>query len=123
MCNVDRMRVARHPLPLKEPFHRLWLDVNKVIDLLHLKNHKDPKCKKEYNPEALKESLPKLNTPVAEQTFIWSARFKKILGAMPKTHFLFYYHRMVVRRNRYTEKCYKNNVQPILLKLRSDNTT
>ena len=90
---------------------------------LHLKNHKDVKCKQNYNPDVLKELLPKLNTPVAEQTFIWASRFKKILAAMPKSHFLFFYHRMVVRRNRYTEKCYKNNVQPILPKVRSENSS
>ena len=123
MCNVDKMRVAKQPLPLGEPYHRLWMDVNKVIDRLHLKNHKDVKCKQNYNPDVLKELLPKLNTPVAEQTFIWASRFKKILAAMPKSHFLFFYHRMVVRRNRYTEKCYKNNVQPILPKVRSENSS
>ena len=123
MCNVDKMRVAKQPLPLTEPYHTLWIDVNKVIDRLHLKNHKDVNCKKNYNPDVLKDLIPKLNTPVAEQTFIWAARFKKILGAMPKSHFLFFYHRMVVRRNRYTEKCYKNNVQPILPKVRSENSS
>lgn len=35
MCNVDKMRVAKQPLPLTEPYHRLWIDVNKVIDRLH----------------------------------------------------------------------------------------
>lgn len=87
MCNVDKMIVAKKPLPISPPYDKLWLHVNKVIDKLHLKNHKNPRCKEMYNPEALKEKYPKLNTPVAEQTFIWASRFKKILGAMPKTHF------------------------------------
>ena len=123
MCNVDRMTVAKQPLPIRPPYDKLWLQVNKVIDKLHLKNHKNPRCKELYNPESVKEKCPKLNTPVAEQTFIWASRFKKILGAMPKSHFLFFYHRMVVRRNRYTEKCYKNNMQPLLPKLRSEKST
>ena len=40
-----------------------------------------------FNPVAL--------NPVAEQTFIWTSRFKKILGPRNKSHFLFLYHRMV----------------------------
>ena len=123
MCNVDRMTVAKQPLPIRPPYDKLWLQVNKVIDKLHLKNHKNPRCKELYNPESVKEKCPKLNTLVAEQTFIWASRFKKILGAMPKSHFLFFYHRMVVRRNKYTEKCYKNNMQPLLPKLRSEKST
>lgn len=122
MCNVDRMTVAKQPLPIRPPYDKLWLQVNKVIDKLHLKNYKNPRCKELYNPESVKEKCPKLNTPVAEQTFIWASRFKKILGAMPKSHFLFFYHRMVVRRNKYTEKCYKNNMQPLLPKLRSEKS-
>ena len=71
------MRVAKKPLPLSPPLDSLWLYVNKVIDKLHLKNHKNPRCKEMYNPESLKEKFPKLNTPVAEQTFIWASHFKK----------------------------------------------
>lgn len=123
MCNVDKMTVAKNSLPLEPPYDMLWLNVNKVIDRLHLKNHKNPRCKENYNPEVLKEKFPKLNTPVAEQTFIWASRFKKILGVMPKSHFLFFNHRMVVRRNRYTEKCYKKNMQPLLPKFRSEKST
>ncbi len=122
MCSVNKMLVAKQPLPLGKPFDTLWLDVNKVIDRLHLKNHKDPRCKELYSSDSLKDKIPNLNTPVAEQTFVWAARFKKILGAMSKRHFLFFYHRMVVRRNRYTEKCYKANIEPVLPKIRSENS-
>ncbi|XP_078366040.1 uncharacterized protein LOC144650252 [Oculina patagonica] len=89
MCSVNKMLVAKQPLPLGKPFDTLWLDVNKVIDRLHLKNHKDPRCKELYSSDSLKDKIPNLNTPVAEQTFVWAARFKQILGAMPKRHFLF----------------------------------
>lgn len=123
MCNLDKMLVAWKRLPLEQPYDEIWLSINKVTDCLHLRNHKDPRCKELYNPDALKEKFPNLNTPVAEQTFVWASRFKKILGAMPKNHFLFYYHRMVVRRNRYTEKCYEANITPILPKVRSENTS
>lgn len=123
MCNVNKMAVAKQELPLEAPYDELWLKINKVIDLLHLKNHKDEKCFELYNPASLKEKIPKLNTPVAEQTFVWAGRFKKFLCAMPKCHHLFYYHRMVCRRNRYTEKCYKANTEPLLPKVRSDKTS
>lgn len=81
-----------------------------------MKNHKGKDCKTKYSADSLKEKFPELNTPVAEQTFVWAARYKKIFCAMPKNRSLFFYHRMVVRRNRYTAKCYKSNVDPVLPK-------
>ena len=53
----------------------------------------------------------------------WSARFKKILCAMPKERFLFYYHRMVVRRNAYTSKRHRESRSPVLPKVRSEFST
>lgn len=97
MCNVCKMIAAKSPLPLQEPYNMVWQKITKVIDLLHLRNHRDPKCKKDFSPAVLKEKFPRLNTPVAEQTFVWAARFKKILCAMPQKHFLFFYLRMVVK--------------------------
>lgn len=110
MCNVDKMRVVKQLLFLIEFYYRFWIDVNKVIDRLYLRNYKDVKCKENYNFDVFKELIFKLNTLVAEQIFIWVVRFKKIFGVMLKSYFLFFYYRMVVRRNRYIEKCYKNNV-------------
>ena len=49
-----------------------------------MRNHKDPQCKIKYGSDDLKEKFPHLNTPVAEQTFIWAGRFKKLMCAMPK---------------------------------------
>ena len=83
--------------------------VRKIVDRLHMKNHKNPECKVKYGSDDLKEKFPHLNTPVAEQTFIWSGRFKKIMCAMPKRRFLFFYHRMVKHRNNYISDCYKEN--------------
>ena len=107
MCNACRMLCARQPLPLNPPFDKIWLKVTKVIDRLHLRNHKNKECHQLFSPEPFKEKNPHLNTPVAEQVFTWAARFKKILCAMPQERFLFYYHRMVVRRNRYTSRCHR----------------
>lgn len=103
-------------LPLSSPYDQLWLKITKIIDRLHIKNHKGRYCKEKYGSDSLKEKFPELNTPVAEQTFVWAASFKKIFCAMPKIRSMFFYHRMVVRRNRYTSKCYKNNCSPVLPK-------
>lgn len=77
MCHVDGMKVAKKPLPLPAPFDKMWSAINKVIDSLHIRNHKDTECKKKYDPVKLKEQLPGMNTMAAEQTFVWLARFKK----------------------------------------------
>ena len=118
MCNLCKMRSARSALPLPKPFDELWLKIKKVIDRLHLRNHKGKNCKKEFTAEPLKEIHPDLNTMVAEQTFVWASRFKKILNAMPMRRFLFYYHRMVVHRNRYTAECHKKEKLPVLPKVK-----
>ena len=122
----------------------IWKDVNKIIDTLHIRNHKDPGCKIKYSPKILKEEHPTYNTMSCEQTFVWLSRYKKILCAMPKDHFHFYLHRydmhmhmivmmhasqlncyaatvilyrLVKRRNRYIEYCYSNNRRPLLPKV------
>ncbi|XP_074625879.1 uncharacterized protein LOC141884088 isoform X2 [Acropora palmata] len=112
MCNLDKLRVAKKQLPLPEPYNLMWLKVRKIVDRLHMRNHIDPRCKITYGSDDLKEKYPHLNTPVAEQTFIWAGRFKKIMCAMPKRRFLFFYHRMVSRRNRYIAVCYQENRVP-----------
>lgn len=123
MCNVNRLIAARSPVPLPKPFDEMWLKIKKVVDRLHLKNHKNPDCAKNFSAEPLKEIYPDLNTMVAEQTFTWASRYKKILCAMPQRRFLFYYHRMVVRRNRYITKCYKANRDPVLPKVTTEFST
>ena len=99
LCNLDRLHVAKKPLPITYPYSHLWLSITRVIDKLNLMNHVNASCRELYNPDALKDRFTHLNTPVAEQTFVWAARFKKILGAMPKSHFLFFYHRTITQRN------------------------
>lgn len=118
MCHLDGLRAAKNLLPLPSPWDKAWISVNKIIDKLHIKNHKDNTCKEKYNPSGLKEEMPGANTMAAEQTFVWLSRFKKILCPMPKIHHLFYLHRMVKHRNRYTVHCYKNNKKPLLPKAR-----
>lgn len=45
MCHLDSLRISRKDLPLPAPFNKMWQKVGKVIDRLHLQNHKDPLCK------------------------------------------------------------------------------
>jgi hypothetical protein len=119
ICNLNHLRAARKLLPLPQPYNNIWLKINKVIDQLHiiLINFI---CKTKYSSDLLKEKIPGLNTPVAEQTFVWAAKVKKIMCAMPKCHQLFYYHRMVIRWNAYTSSCYKANRDPNLSKIHGE---
>ena len=114
MCNVCRLKVAKNDLPLSAPMDRAWLKVRKIIDMFHLKNHSNPVCHTLYSPLEMKEKHPSYNTQAGEQTFVWIGKFKNIVCAMSKTHHLFYIHRMVRHRNKYTEKCYMYGKKPIL---------
>ena len=42
MCHLNNLKVARCPLPLPGDLAHIWLEVNKIIDDLHIKNHKTP---------------------------------------------------------------------------------
>lgn len=116
MCHLDGLRVATKALPLPPPFSEMWLKITKIIDSLHIRNHKDPRCIARYDPKVVKERRPKLNTMAAEQTFVWASRFKKIICSMGKNHHLFFLHRMVKERNRYSEQCRKMGREPLLPK-------
>ena len=113
MCHVDRLKLLRGPLPLAEPFSNIWLKIRKVIDDLHIKNHKEP-CPTVYSPSIVKESFPEANLMTCEQTFAWLGRFRKVLNSTPKTHYHFLLHRLVITRNRYTELCYAEGKRPLL---------
>ena len=116
MCNLARLNAARIPLPLPPPLDQMWLKTTKIIDVFHLRNHISEECKRQFSPLLVKQQYPDMNTQVGEQTFTWLYHFKHILCAMPKVHHLFYLHRMVVRRNKYTGKCYRYGKKPILPK-------
>ena len=61
MCNLDKLRVAKKPLPLPKPYHKIWLKVRKIVDRLQMRNHKNPECCLKYGSDDLKEKLPSLN--------------------------------------------------------------
>ncbi|OQV11979.1 hypothetical protein BV898_13773 [Hypsibius exemplaris] len=72
VCNLDFIHAAKNPLPLPKPYDSLWLEINKVIDIFHLKNHRRPECKTTYNPDNTRKVLPNLkkgNIEVAKKTF------------------------------------------------------
>nr|XP_022315777.1 uncharacterized protein LOC111119663 [Crassostrea virginica]XP_022315778.1 uncharacterized protein LOC111119663 [Crassostrea virginica] len=56
ICNVDALAAAKEKLPLPEPLDDLWTKAKKVIDRLHIKNHKDKRCHEIYSPDSLPES-------------------------------------------------------------------
>ena len=117
MCHINNLKVARKPLPLPGDLQYIWLDVMKIIDELHIKNHVDPRCQ-QYHPNTVSETIPDMNTMACEQTFAWVSCYKKILSAMPKTHHHFYPHRMVQRRNKYLSLCYALGRKPVQPRVR-----
>ena len=116
MCNLDRLKASKSALPFEPPYDKMWMDVRKIIDVFHFKNHVSPVCKQLYSPDEVKNMNPKWNTQAGEQTFTWLSRFKHIVCSMPKSHHLFYIHRMVIRRNKYTSKCNMYGKTPLLPK-------
>ena len=117
MCHLNNLKASRRPLPLPGDLKYIWLDVQKIIDSLHIKNHKDIQCQ-QYDPKQVLAEDSTMNTMSCEQTFAWLSRYKKILCAMPKTHHHFYLHRMVKRRNNYISWCYNIGRRPVQPKVR-----
>lgn len=103
MCQLNRLRASKLPLPLDPPFDSMWNRIQKIIDGLHVRNHKDPACQKMYDHSQFEKAHPtaQKNTMAAEQTFSWLVRFKKQLNSMPKMNQMFFLHRLHVHRNRY----------------------
>ncbi|KAK3730434.1 hypothetical protein QZH41_003002 [Actinostola sp. cb2023] len=67
---------------------KMWARTTKVIDRLHIKNHKDPKCKTIYNPEG---KVPEdFNTMAVEQTFVW-ARIEVCVKFCPRCNLPYRY--------------------------------
>ena len=90
ICNLDRLKFARAPLPLPKPLDTIWMDVEKIIDGFHFPNHASSDCKRKYNPDQLKTDNPNFNTQAGSR-LVWVGRFKHILCAMNKTLHLFFY--------------------------------
>lgn len=50
MCHLDNLKVAKTPLILPGHLSMLWLDVKKIIDSLHIANHKDKEMSRNIQP-------------------------------------------------------------------------
>ena len=48
MCNLAKLKVARDRLPFPPPLDKLWLNVNKVIDVFHFQNHVSAECREKF---------------------------------------------------------------------------
>ena len=123
MCHLNNLKVAKKPLPLPGHLSQLWFDVNKIIDSLHISNHKDQACKEMYSPAKIKEDHPnfkivsinKIIFCIVVAIHVWFVfcRYKQILSSMPKWHHHFYLYRMVKKKNDYISRCYKEGRRPI----------
>ncbi|CAG2235072.1 unnamed protein product [Mytilus edulis] len=51
ICHLDKLKAAQQDLPLPSPLNKIWKLVTKIIDRLHIRNHKDKQCQQKYNPE------------------------------------------------------------------------
>lgn len=111
MCHLDNLKAVEDNLPLPAPFDMMWKKIKKIIDRLHIQNHKDPKCQELYHPSKIPEEY---NTMIAEQTFAWFLRFKKNANSMTQSHHLFFIHRNIKRRNRYTTIVRHRGKEPLL---------
>lgn len=66
MWQIPSMKAVIIDLPLPLPFHMMWRNITKIIDRLHLANHKDSKCKNPYETDAVVALPPGYNTMVTE---------------------------------------------------------
>ena len=41
MCHLDGLQAAKNLLPWASPWDRAWISIKKIIDRLHISNHKD----------------------------------------------------------------------------------
>ena len=51
MCQLGSLKAAKDELPLPPPYHMTWRNITKIIDRLHLANHKNPQCKELYSAD------------------------------------------------------------------------
>ena len=116
MCQLDRLLASKQLLPFLPPLDSLWSKVTKIIDGLHIANHKNPGCRAKYGPQKFQEILGdqfQQNTMAAEITFSWLTKFKKQANSMPKENQIFFIHRLVKLRNRYLERCMCKGKAPV----------
>ena len=73
-----RLLMMKRPLPLPGQLSTFWSRITKVIDGVHIDNHKRPAFKIDYHPSKVKNILPDANLMICEETYAWAGRFKKV---------------------------------------------
>ncbi len=125
-CNFDRLKAHQEELPVgskfQGPYRNMWPKINKIIDGLHLQNHKQASCHELYNPNRFTEMHPhatKANTMAAEQFFSWLSKHVKQLNAIGKLNQQFFLHCIIQRRNDYVMECLQHGETPESVELRN----
>ncbi|OWA50466.1 hypothetical protein BV898_14980 [Hypsibius exemplaris] len=59
-CNIDGIKAAKWPRPLAPPYDKMWMEILKVIDVIHLQNHKRPECRTIFIPKNIFKVHPDL---------------------------------------------------------------
>ncbi|XP_055349073.1 uncharacterized protein LOC129595962 [Paramacrobiotus metropolitanus] len=123
MCNLCRLKALKEPLNhvLPEGYDNMFNIINKIVDGLHMSNHRREDCHVLYNPNKFSDVHPEVsrNTMAAEQTFSWLGRYRKQVNSMNKTNQHLFLHRVIIRRNWYITQCMQNGQTPVVCSLRS----
>ena len=51
MCYLVKLKASSSPLPFQSPLDKMWINVNKIIDVFQFSNHISPVCRQKYSPE------------------------------------------------------------------------
>ena len=86
MCHLDGLKAAKNPLPWAAPWDREWMSIQKIIDSLHIRNHKDQSCKESYNPANLNTSY----SPIGDQGPVVRTLVSTNLGLNFNRRFFFF---------------------------------
>lgn len=91
MCQLNGLNAEKIPQPWPSPWGKAWTCIKKVIDNLHIWNHKDASCREAYSPATLKKQLPEGNTMAVEQTVCSSLGLRKLCVPCEKSTIYFTY--------------------------------
>ena len=103
-CHYDAYKKNAKRRKLNKAAERIAKQTT-VIDNLHLKGHKDPRCKIKFN--AKKNSRAKAyNTMIAEQAFSWFSLFKHMGRYMNRARYWIFIIGIIHERNNITRNRY-----------------
>jgi hypothetical protein len=127
---VDRLKFLREALPLVGKFSEIWLTIGKCIDPLHIKTIKWVNSCSIFNkllelfsatrmqnlvcPREGQTGLARSQPHDRRTNLLLVRKVQENLNSMGKNHFHFILHRLVKKRNRYTEYCHSTGKYPLL---------